>query len=789
VTRDSGAGEHGNSPEGDPLIFVSDASAEAERVTAALRARSYRIADVPLGLLVSRVAVQRPALIVCDVDATDALEMIARVTEVAGPPIHVLFLGAPGRTLDERSADALRESAGTFYRPVDVEAVLAKVEALAGPPRARADARSSSPAHRSPVLVASTRKPYRYEGVPGRARSSSQPSAPVDTGEPVSRPSPEQSAASHPALEIPHSALQGMFDGPVPKRVIPQSSLSPELQRLLLDAEHRLGTSVGASIPPPTRMAPDEEVEAVLPAEVLAALDEPLELQDDDDFGSQVGGTRSGGEHRGSDIPTASASSAAADAGRSIALPPEAELASTTPPRRGDPVETSPHRSFAEPEPAGPTTPPARRTGHGTSSIPPSLPQDLGTSGGFESVRRSPSGPPNPPSGPRTEMQSAPPPPHSAATTSTTPPRPSRSPSETPAARSEPPPVPEIPSVLGPGDALGVLARLIVGRVSGAIAIEDKSGMRRAVLRDGDFVTAVSGIDGESLVAFLTERGDLNAEALSRLGRTLPQFGRHAGAALIARGYLKQDELWTVLRAHAEWVLVKTARVSSGAASLETTLPERLRSEPAVFGGATGAEVLLEVARRALPPREVLARLGGPDARVRPGRARHLLSECALPDDQTELFRSIEDVSVGELLARVGGEEFAPTLLALVELGIVDAGASAAPAAALPNRPDLDAIDDDAVRARIEARRRLVEEADYFALLGVSRSATGYDVRKGYLSLRREFEPSRILTARTADLVDEVTTINEVLDEAYEILRDEARRERYRRALDSQSGG
>jgi hypothetical protein len=777
---------------------VSDASAEAERVTTALRARSYRVADVPLGLLISRVAVQRPALIVCDVDATEAIEMVGRLRDVPGGPIHVLFLGAPGRTLDERNADAVRESAGTFYRPVDVDAVLAKVEALAGPPRARADMRSSSPAHRSPVLVASTRKPYRYEGVPGRpARNSSQPSAPVDSSEPASRPSTaELSAPSSPSVEISHSgSMQGLFDGPVPKRVIPQSALSPELQKLLLDAEHRLGNSAAVSIPPPTRMAPEEEVEAVLPAEVLAALDEPLELQDDDDFGSQVGGTKSGGERRGSDLPTASAV-ATSDANRPPGLPPEAELASTTPPRRGDHVETSPERSYGDAEPA-PTTPPARRTAHGQSSIPPSLAPDvMPASGGFESVRRSPSGAPIPPSGPHTEMQSAPPPPqsvatsgHSAATTSTTPPRPLRSPSDTPGALSEPPAPPEIPSVLGPGDAMLVLARLIAGRVSGAVAIEDKSGMRRAVLRDGDFVTAVSGIDGESLVAFLSERGDLNADALARLGRTLPQFGRHAGAALIARGYLKQDELWSVLRAHAEWVLVKIARVHSGAASLEPSLPERLRSEPAVFGGATGAEVLLEVARRALPPREVLARLGGPDARLRLGKARHLLGECALPDDQTELIRSIEDVSVGEFLARLGGDEFAPTLLAMVELGIIDAGSHPSPAAPLPSRLDIDAIDDDAVRARIEARRRLVEEADYFALLGITRSATSYDVRKGYLSLRREFEPGRILTARTADLVDDVTTINEVLDEAYEILRDEARRERYRRALDSQAGG
>src|SRR5690606_7363164 len=45
------SGEHGSASE-EAFIFVSDASAEAERLTASLRSRGYLVADVPLGLLV-----------------------------------------------------------------------------------------------------------------------------------------------------------------------------------------------------------------------------------------------------------------------------------------------------------------------------------------------------------------------------------------------------------------------------------------------------------------------------------------------------------------------------------------------------------------------------------------------------------------------------------------------------------------------------------------------------------------------------------------------------------------
>jgi hypothetical protein len=53
------------------------------------------------------------------------------------------------------------------------------------------------------------------------------------------------------------------------------------------------------------------------------------------------------------------------------------------------------------------------------------------------------------------------------------------------------------------------------------------------------------------------------------------------------------------------------------------------------------------------------------------------------------------------------------------------------------------------------------------------------------LELKRQFEPNLVLTAATLDLRDDVQLIQEVLDEAYGILHDQLRRERYRRAIES----
>jgi curved DNA-binding protein CbpA len=94
-------------------------------------------------------------------------------------------------------------------------------------------------------------------------------------------------------------------------------------------------------------------------------------------------------------------------------------------------------------------------------------------------------------------------------------------------------------------------------------------------------------------------------------------------------------------------------------------------------------------------------------------------------------------------------------------------------------------LDAEAIRERVRARMQLVDDGDYFALLGVTHTATGYEVRRAFLELRRAFEPARILTAQVLDLADDVRKIVLVLEEAYDVLRDAARRERYRRAIDA----
>ena len=731
-------------PTEPTTVFVSDPSAEAEAVAVALRARAFSVADVPLSMLVARVAVQQPRVILVDADAEGALEVVAKMRELpASESIDVVFLGRPGGTFSSAEDALAHEGSGFFTRPLDVDAVVRKVEAL--------------------VSIAPRPSPP-----PGSRRSEPPPSISLKR---LSQPPPP----------APNAALHG--------------PLSAELESLLIEAEARVGAQVLESAPP----TPEEELAAVLPEDVLRALDEPIaddddddrrdELDEDDDVAPQpttsagraqettgaarraptTGGDRTGagtgvltpGTHDGGPSPVTSAQGAAMEDALRPRVPSTKDatsmplFGSAPGPQPGWPRFEGAMPSMAQPSSAAqssgaalPPPPPQPQRAAQTSKMSSTLGSEVllhAMLGRDTSSRKAESVPP-------------PPPPAPAA-------------------------MPAQPSVLGPGDAATALAHAIGDRVTGALAFDAPDGVRRIVLRDGDIVTAGSGVDAESLVGFLALRGDLPRDVAAQLQGRTPAYGKNAGAALVAHGLLTQDQLWPVLRAHAEWLVARALVVPRGTAIIEAEPPGRLKTEPNVFGAATGAAVFVEVVSRMIGAAEATEALGGARARLARGAREVLLTECGLSPPELELVDAAPGRALGDLA--LPDAEAAPMFYALALLGVIEPLRAAVGEAAEDARVDVDALDADAVRARVRARRSLVDDGDYFAVLGVPRSATGYEVRRAFLDLRRDFEPGRILRPELADLADDVRTIVAVLEEAYEILRDPARRERYRRAIDA----
>lgn len=788
-----------------PIVFATDASPEASHAVERLRRAGYEVVDVALDALVDRAMNDRPNVVLVDADASGALDEVSRLRKLPGSGAidFVYFGNGEGRIKSADDAFA-NEGSAFFLRPVDLAALVRRVEALTGGPLVR-EARSSSPPSPPPMVPLSVRRPS---------------SAPPDRPSAPSLPAPGLRQQG-PPLPMSVPSLVDLVDPP--RSLSTFGAVSSELQQLLAEAELRAEVQAAPEAPMPS---PEEEIEAVLPADILASLDEPIDRIDDEDPEPNPRGSALP-ERDGPFAPargTTSGGSKQTTTGSSrIATPHHASdrRASELPPFVGDALSGAPANAFANDRSDRALAPESSRVSIQRRTAPsPMFPRahDLGTS-------RTPSVhgmTPEPPFATASHGAS----PNTSATTSretTSEPPPSgrqgtpvyvtrhASREETPfapvVAPSRPPefapvvieelrgPSVEPPSdpalaavVLGPGDARRFFADAIATRQSGSICFEQHRIVRRIVLRDGDLVTAASGDERESLVHFLGARGELPRHELDRLAVRIPPYGRHAGAALVAHGYLRQDQLWTVLRAHSEWIAGAVLSLGSGTAQLEREPPGRLRGEPSVFGAATGAEIFVELVRRTVSPEEALEQLGGAESRVADGPNQGLLGECALGPHELDLVGRARGGMIADLLARAPDGEIASVLHALALLGIVEI----VPAIGGPRARDREAadrevaaLDEEALRARIRARAELVEEGDYFAILGVTREATSYEVKRAFVELRRTFEPSRVLTPRLLDLEEDVRKIVIVLEEAYEILRDGARRERYRRAIDA----
>jgi hypothetical protein len=238
-----------------------------------------------------------------------------------------------------------------------------------------------------------------------------------------------------------------------------------------------------------------------------------------------------------------------------------------------------------------------------------------------------------------------------------------------------------------------------------------------------------------------------------------------------------------VLRQHAEWLVSRILLLDSATLTEEQDPPARLKNEHSVFGATTGAEVFVDVVRRVIAPESALALLGGEGAHLAEGRRPALLAECGLDPNEERTIAATRGATVRDLLNAFGSDEILPVTYALRLLGVVEILAAIG---GTDVSVDLDAhgatdaeLEAEAVEARVRARLALVEEGDYFAVLGVARNATGYEIRRSFLELRRSFEPSRLLRRETAHLASDVRHIVLVLEEADDVLRDSARRERY----------
>jgi hypothetical protein len=263
------------------------------------------------------------------------------------------------------------------------------------------------------------------------------------------------------------------------------------------------------------------------------------------------------------------------------------------------------------------------------------------------------------------------------------------------------------------------------------------------------------------------------AEALRRDGRALPVFDGEGEAAAwlsaeVDGGRLDALELDQRVRQIREAVVSRVLLARSGRFHL---IPSRHTGAARVVARSLPA-LIVRGARECLEEDSLLRMTAVSDAVIElKARADERLRQADLPPELVSWVRRQSGRMLRSALANAPAEAGLAGLLAALVLGDAILLVASAQRTAEP-------FEATGIRDHLTAFAQLVEDADYFEILGLPVNATSRQVQKAYVRRRRRLGQLPLRDAGLDDLEALRVLAMDALDDAYEALRDpDVRRE------------
>ena len=794
------------------LVLILDSTPEGPELASDLRGAGHLVIHARPEDGAALAAHRRPALVVLDADAPGALALCGILR---GAPecqnLPIVLVGQSGLTLHSTADAIVRGGDAFFSRPVDRGRLGQKVRTLLGtgpaPTTASAGASVSViasavvPRERTFVLGDEAPEPgppreptfvlpppgtgdaapdeapgAAVAGSPAATTPSSRPAA---LSGPTAPPAAPPKAAAAPSPRAPSSPPPGRSPSSPPKPVEADLPLSTELRRVLSDVEQRLFPDS-----PPLSfqgVSSEEDLDAFLPPELAEELGQSLEPSDDEhDVDTFAGAFETESFHVGG-------TEVSVIVPKDLSVPGTPEQTGIVPSVPDTPAR--PARTEQVPAPGTPAPGSTRApTGADAAAAMGEMPTGLAPLSPDPGVPGRPT--PVPPSAEAPAADSGPLRPSVTAADSM--PRPSVAPvleddgvSTSPG--GEPTDGPAL-RILGRSAHAGelhetdlpqLLASAFAARLSGRLRLRRGDAEKIVHLVEGQVLLVTSNLVEDRLVEVLWREGRIARAQFEQVRAMIAGSGRRAGAILVERGVLRHEELFPLVRHHFEGILWSLFSWEIGQWRVEPGSPPA--GEQILIDQPTPA-LIVEGVRRKFTAEMLGKRLGGPSTilRARAAGLCPLEATGLLPEEQLALGQCDGTRPLGEIATAGAEVDLGAALYALLVLGLVEVATRGPdePAGAW-GREEIDALRQAEVdRARLLERLRQAKMGDYFAVLGLTHGATGYEVRRAYLDLRRE-----LAARRTAPLPDDLapalSELTEMVDEAYEILRDPELRASY----------
>ncbi|MBI3181769.1 MAG: DnaJ domain-containing protein [Myxococcales bacterium] len=320
----------------------------------------------------------------------------------------------------------------------------------------------------------------------------------------------------------------------------------------------------------------------------------------------------------------------------------------------------------------------------------------------------------------------------------------------------------------------GLVAQLCLSRAEVRLELRSPEVLRVLWLRRAQVVAATSSAPYESMLDRARRDGLIDGRQEEQLRLLRAASSAELLEVLKSRGHLREAEVVPLVQRYTEQIALEAL---SEPQSLYRLAQEAPPADVALAASPRPAlNIAVEALRRALEVESMLEGLGGLAAV--PGPLESDLDARALGFSERErkLLSAVDGEStVEDLLLAVGiRQDLGLKAITVARcLGLIEVRP---PTSKAQVPPDLDL-------KRLEAKYEQVQEADYFGILGVPRSAGAEEVQRAFQVLAAEFHPMKYSGHADPALQHRAQRIHELLSEAAQVLQDDRLRSEYARHL------
>ena len=344
------------------------------------------------------------------------------------------------------------------------------------------------------------------------------------------------------------------------------------------------------------------------------------------------------------------------------------------------------------------------------------------------------------------------------------------------------------------GELTGTAVHTLLGLalqegVTGRLRVRHGDTEKSVFFEAGRPVLAVSSAVADRMVQMLIRQGTLSNDQARAAIDVATESGRRMGAVLVDLGFLKSTELLPAVRQHYEDIIFSLFAWIDGSFRFETGAtadPRRVRllRHPAAltFEGVARAydenRLRLALGKESTTWR-LESSLSAPDILLEVSGGDPVLSRIPV------LFDGVRSLSE---VVRASAQPPQSVLQVAVILRAFGVLSSSRNGDAFPVAADsMSTRDREIDRERINSRLALVQEGDYYQVLGVPQTATIAEIRAIYERLSRDVSDAVLGTELATEMALAISEIRSSISEALSVLTHEPLRSSYTRRLGGQS--